>query len=161
MCDPTFLPGWEQIWIWRRAKTNICLAHFPILFCQPTLLKHIFTSKYCDFRFYHCWWKGSLSSVLSHPLDNNGVPSLIWPQHKTGQRWCGHLKGRLGTWLRGVLRLKGCCMGKVWKGEKSHNRRGKGGYRREKGRNGLKRWVNVASSFSKRTSSEEISWNLS
>ena len=41
MCDPTFLPGWEQIWIWRRAKTNICLAHFPILFCQPTLLKHI------------------------------------------------------------------------------------------------------------------------
>ena len=39
------LPLWEQIWIWNwSAKTNICLAHFPILFCQPTLLQHISTS---------------------------------------------------------------------------------------------------------------------
>ena len=38
------------------------------------------------------------------------MPSSIWPEHKTDQRWCSHLKGRLGTWLKGVLRLKGCCM---------------------------------------------------
>ena len=104
-----------RIWFWWRNWKCVILLFSPAgskygfggvqrqIFVLPTSQSY-FASQHCSnifcsyFLFQLLLTKRPQLSSLSRPLDNNGEPSSIWPEHKTHQRWGGHLKkSRLGT----------------------------------------------------------------
>ena len=100
---------WARIWFWWQNWKCVILLFSPAgskygfggvqrqIFVLPTSQSY-FASQHCSnifcsyFHFQLLLKKRPQLSFLSRPLDNNGEPSSIWPEHKTHQRWGGHLK---------------------------------------------------------------------